>query len=304
MEGRSQEIMVSTDPPGAECAFYREQGQRIATIQRTPGSASVRKTKNDIWIVCVKPGYQEATYFNRSGAAWANVVGGVLTLGISTAVDSSTGAGNEYQSPANIVMVPNTRGAAEGLAVLPQTFTAEKPAGSYSQQVASPRGAVSAPGEPSRAPQPFAVAASAPAPPPNPAPTVQAIPEVAPGRTAQATAAAAPVPAAPVPPRGQFDGVYSGALEVAAGDLRQVWLRVVGTRGSGSARRPPCLQPGAISIAVAPDGSISGDADVLSGSSCTSTKATVKGQIQGNRMAGTLVFQDGQASREFVATRQ
>jgi hypothetical protein len=133
---------------------------------------------------------------------------------------------------------------------------------------------------------------------------VQAVPAVAPGRTAPATAAAAPVPAAAVPPRGQFDGNYRGALELAAGDLRQVSLRVVGIRGSGLVRRPPCLQPGLISVAVASDGSISGDADVLSGFSCTSKKATVKGQIQGERIAGTLVFQDGQASREFVFTRR
>src|SRR4051794_34561676 len=86
LDGRSQEIAVSTDPPGAECGFYREEGVRIATIERTPGSAVVKKTRNDIWIVCAKPGYQPAIYLNHSGAALANVVGGIFTLGISTAV--------------------------------------------------------------------------------------------------------------------------------------------------------------------------------------------------------------------------
>jgi hypothetical protein len=419
LDGRSQEIAVSTDPPGAECGFYREEGKRIATIERTPGSALVKKTKNDIWIVCAKPGYQPAIYLNHSGAALANVVGGILTLGISTAVDSSTGSGNEYQSPANVVMVPNARGTAEGPTVLPHTFMADKPAGSYSQQVALPRGAVSTPGEPPRAQRPVATAASAPVPPPDTAPAVQAIPAAAPERTVvapapavstpydgsysgsvevpdanvnpavahrrqvdvrvvngvgtgvvkhglcdepgevyfvidaagaikgkantrntvgctermtmlegrmdgpqmhlvlrlpgdpelvmpktQAAAAAAQVPAAAASPRGRFDGNYSGPLELAAGDLRQVWLRVVGTKGTGSVRRPPCPQPGLISITITSDGSISGDADVLSGSSCTSKKATVKGQIQGKRMAVTVVFQDGQTSREFVFTRR
>ncbi len=408
LDGRSQEIAVSTDPPGAECAFYREEGTRIATIERTPGSAVVRKTRNDIWIVCAKPGYQQAIYLNHSGAALANVVGGIFTLGISTAVDSSTGAGNEYQSPANVVMLPNARGTAEGPAVLPRTFMADKPAGSYSQQVALPQGAVSTPGEPLRALPPITVAASVPVPPaaqamPAPAParpaaapapaastaydgfysgsvevleanavthrrqidvhvingvgtgtvthglcdepgevsfTIDAAgairgrantrntvgctehmttldgrmdgpqmhlvlraagnPELVMAKT-QGTAAGAPVSAAS--PRGRFDGAYSGSMEPAAGDLRQVWLRVVGTKGTGSVRRLSCSQPGIISIAITPDGSISGDADVLS-RSCTSQKAAVKGQINGTRMAVTLVFPDGQTSPEFVFTRR
>ena len=125
-EGRTQDIAVSTDPPGAECGLYREEGQRIATIERTPGSTLVRKTRNDIWIVCVKPGYQQSIYYNRSGGTLTNVVAGVLTLGISTAVDASTGADNKYESPANVVMLPNQRGIAEGPAVLPQTFAANE----------------------------------------------------------------------------------------------------------------------------------------------------------------------------------
>ena len=414
LEGRSQEIAVSTDPPGAECGLYREEGVRIATVERTPGSALVRKTKHDIWIVCAKPGYQQAVYFNRSGGGWTNVVSGIFTLGISTAIDSSTGSDNKYESPSNVVMVPNAGGTAEGPAALPQTFTAAAPAGAYSQQVVSGRGAVSTPGPPPRVQRPFATAAGAPVAPSDTA--VQALPAVAPERTVvappsagtsydgfysgsvevldanplaahrrqvdvrvvngvgtgtvkhglcdqpgevsfvidsagaikgrantrntvgctervtmlegrmngpemhlalrlpgnpelvmaktQGPTAAAPVPAVAASPRGQFDGDYSGALELAAGDLRPVWLRVVGTKGTGSVRQPPCPQPGLISIAIAADGSISGDADVLSGSSCTSRKTTVKGQIQGKRMAVTVVFQDGQSSREFVFTRR
>jgi len=410
IEGRSQEIVVSTDPPGAECGFYREEGARIATIQRTPGSASVMKTKHDIWIVCTKPGYQTAIYLNHSGAALANVVGGIFTLGISTAVDSSTGAGNEYQSPANVVMVPYARGMAEGPAVLPRTFMADKPAGSYSQQVALPQGAVSTPGEPLRALPPITVTGSVPMPPP--ARAVQAVP-VAPARPAAAPApavntaydgsysgsvevletnavthrrqidvrvvngvgtgtvrhelcdepgevsftidaagairgrantrntvgctermtlidgrmkgpqmhlilraagnpelvmsktqgSAAGAAVAAASPRGRFDGTYSGSMEPAAGDPRQVWLRVVGTKGTGSVRRLSCSQPGIVSIAIAPDGSISGDANVLS-SSCASQKAAVKGQINGTRMGVTLVLPDGQTSPEFVFTRR
>ena len=60
IEGTTQQIVVNTNPPGADCGLYREEGVRIAAIQKTPGKALIEKTKNDIWIVCVKPGYQQA----------------------------------------------------------------------------------------------------------------------------------------------------------------------------------------------------------------------------------------------------
>jgi hypothetical protein len=145
IEGTTQQIVVNTDPPGADCGLYREEGVRIAAIQKTPGKALIEKTKNDIWIVCVKPGYQQATYFNHSGvagAAFVNVIGGVFTLGISTvigaAVDSSNGADNKYDSPVTLSMVANSPELPEGPAVLPQTFSAPKPARNGPQQAAPP----------------------------------------------------------------------------------------------------------------------------------------------------------------------
>jgi hypothetical protein len=285
---------------------------------------------------------------------------------------------------------------------------AEKPAGSYSQQVASPQGAVYTPGEPLRALPPITVSASVPGPPPAPAQTMPAParPAAAPAPAAstaydgsysgsvevvetnavthrrqidvrvvngvgtgtvrhglcdepgevsltidaagairgrantrntvgctermtmldgrmdgpqmhlvlrapgnpelvmsktQGTAAGAPVAAAS--PHGRFDGAYSGTMEPAAGDLRQVWLRVVGTKGTGSVRRLSCAQPGIISIAIAPDGSISGDANILD-RSCISQTAAVRGQINGTRMGVTLVLPDGKTSPEFTFTRR
>ena len=139
IEGRSQAIAVDTNPPGAECGLYREQGARLATIAGTPGKALIEKTKNDMWIVCVKSGYQQATYYDRSGvagAAFANIIGGVFTLGIATvvgaAIDSSNGSDNMYQSPVTITMVANGSDGAQ--ASLPATYEAPKPAATGQQQ--------------------------------------------------------------------------------------------------------------------------------------------------------------------------
>lgn len=128
-EGKAQQIFVNTNPPGAECGIYRELGARIGTIESTPAQVLIEKSKNDIFIVCVKRGYQQAMVRDHSGvagAAFANIIGGVFTLGISTAigvaVDSSNGSDNKYESPINISMVPNVPGEPEGPTVLPRAF--------------------------------------------------------------------------------------------------------------------------------------------------------------------------------------
>ena len=66
IEGTSQEIMVNTNPAGANCSLMR-QGNSIARIDPTPGAATIKKLKYDITIVCNKDGFEEATYLNHSG---------------------------------------------------------------------------------------------------------------------------------------------------------------------------------------------------------------------------------------------
>jgi hypothetical protein len=121
IEGRSQQLMVNTNPPGADCGLYR-QGVRIATVQNAPGSALVEKTKHDIWVVCVKPGYQQATYFNHSGAAGATVGNIILGGGIGWIIDSASGADNKYDSPVNLTLSPNQPGQPQGPGNLPSSF--------------------------------------------------------------------------------------------------------------------------------------------------------------------------------------
>ena len=106
IEGTSQEIVVNTNPSAADCALNRE-GIAVARVNPTPGGATIKKTKNDITIVCTKEGYPPATYFDHSGSAGAtfgNIVAGGL---IGWGIDSASGADNKYESPVNITLVPN-----------------------------------------------------------------------------------------------------------------------------------------------------------------------------------------------------
>lgn len=106
IEGTSQEIVINTNPPGADCSLIRE-GISIAHVNPTPSAATIKKTKHDITIECELEGYQKATYFNNSGAAGATFGNIILGGGIGWAVDSAAGADNKYDSPVNITFVPD-----------------------------------------------------------------------------------------------------------------------------------------------------------------------------------------------------
>jgi hypothetical protein len=119
IEGTSQEILVNSNPAGAECEFVRE-GNVIARVSQTPGGVTIKKTKHDIMLKCNKQGYQEATYLNHSGAAGATFGNIILGGGIGWAIDSASGADNKYDGVVNITLVPASVAAA---AAAPTTVT-------------------------------------------------------------------------------------------------------------------------------------------------------------------------------------
>jgi hypothetical protein len=106
IEGTSQEILVNSNPSGADCEFVRE-GNVIARVVQTPGGVTIKKTKHDITLKCHKDGYQEASYLNHSGAAGATFGNIILGGGIGWAIDSASGADNKYDGVVNITLIPN-----------------------------------------------------------------------------------------------------------------------------------------------------------------------------------------------------
>jgi hypothetical protein len=103
-EGTTQQISVNTNPAGARCTFWKN-GALIADVASTPGTVTIRKSKDDLFIVCDKPGYASATYVNKSGLAMATFAN-ILTAGLAWAVDSSRGADNKYQGEVNMALTP------------------------------------------------------------------------------------------------------------------------------------------------------------------------------------------------------
>ena len=104
IEGTSQEIVINTNPAGADCSLERG-GISIARVNPTPGAATIKKTKYDITIRCNKDGFEEATFLNHSGSAGATFGNIVAGGGIGWAIDSAAGADNKYDSPVNITLV-------------------------------------------------------------------------------------------------------------------------------------------------------------------------------------------------------
>jgi PDZ domain len=104
-EGTSQTIAVTTMPPGALCTLTRD-GQTIATIGPTPGTATVDRSMRDILITCHKTGFGDASYADQADFA-AATFGNIMTGGVGFAVDVATGADLKYNGSVNIVLTRN-----------------------------------------------------------------------------------------------------------------------------------------------------------------------------------------------------
>jgi hypothetical protein len=121
IKGSSQSIAISTPPTtGALCNLSSAQGNWGVM---SPGVASVEKSKEDIQIHCMKPGWQDAASTipsNFEGWTLGNIVfGGIIGVG----VDAATGAINEYP---HIFQVPMTPLSAPG-GIAPMALSAPPP---------------------------------------------------------------------------------------------------------------------------------------------------------------------------------
>ena len=105
LESQTQQIVVTTEPPGAVCRLLRS-GTVIGQISPTPGALVIRKSTYDIVIVCDKDGYQQTSYVDGADVAAATVLSAILGGGTGWAIDSTTGTANKYESPVTIRLVP------------------------------------------------------------------------------------------------------------------------------------------------------------------------------------------------------
>lgn len=106
VNGSSQNVTVSTNPPGASCTLDRV-GARVGAIPATPGSVRLDKSKNDLAVTCSKDGYQTATVAHPpsfSGATFGNIIAGGV---IGVVVDAASGANYTYPDDIRIDLAAN-----------------------------------------------------------------------------------------------------------------------------------------------------------------------------------------------------
>lgn len=172
-EGTTQQISVTTTPAGARCTFWRN-GTLISDIASTPGSTTIRKTRDDLTIVCDKRGYGTATYINHSGLAMATFAN-ILTAGLAWAYDSTRGADNKYEGQVSLALPPASAVPVD--AAPPEYVPPHPPVPNTGPRTSRPV-----------APAPVA----APAPPPAPAPGPQLVCSAADGSRIRVTGSACP----------------------------------------------------------------------------------------------------------------
>lgn len=126
VEGTSQEIAINTQPPEASCELFRDNVV-IGIVPSTPGTVTVKKTKQNINVVCKKDGFQQVSQNNKSDFAGASV--GNLILGgfVGIAIDAASGATNKYDGEVNIVLQPVPKPELDQTTPPPVASSSDKP---------------------------------------------------------------------------------------------------------------------------------------------------------------------------------
>lgn len=105
VKGTDQTVTVTTTPSGAMCELERD-GQTVAVVNPTPGSANIDKSKHDISVVCSKEGYQgggKPLSSSFQGMTLGNIVFGGI---IGVAVDAGSGAMHKYEPSVHVTLIP------------------------------------------------------------------------------------------------------------------------------------------------------------------------------------------------------
>lgn len=103
--GTTQDVLVESQPPGAECKIDRS-GTTIGFIKQTPGRLNVSRDKNNVIVSCTREGYEQSNEVLVSGFTGATL--GNLLLGglVGVMVDAASGANNKYPDRVLIVLTP------------------------------------------------------------------------------------------------------------------------------------------------------------------------------------------------------
>lgn len=110
ISGGHDDIMVKTDPEGADCTVYQGAAV-IGHVDPTPGGIVVPRSYNDILVRCTKEDY-EGEAENTSGLngwVFGNIIFGLIGAPIGVIVDTSTSNATSYDATTHVAMVAKPR---------------------------------------------------------------------------------------------------------------------------------------------------------------------------------------------------
>ncbi len=106
VNGTEDKVAFETTPTGARCAIERD-GAKLGSVDATPGSLTLVKSKNSIAVTCEKPGHLTVTEQVESeftGATFGNIL---LGGGVGLIVDAASGANNRYPVLVKLQLPPD-----------------------------------------------------------------------------------------------------------------------------------------------------------------------------------------------------
>lgn len=102
VEGTTQNIAITAEPPTASCAGYRE-GAVLFTTGQGGGTVLVSKSRHAIDLRCQAPGYVPAHQLVDSSVSTMGAVGVGVDFGLT---DYATGALNKYPDRVLVTLQP------------------------------------------------------------------------------------------------------------------------------------------------------------------------------------------------------
>ncbi|MBE88594.1 MAG: hypothetical protein CMM76_04035 [Rhodospirillaceae bacterium] len=129
VEGTDQTVMFKVSPQTAVCDV-RQKDKFIGTLQKGGGQLDVSKSRKDIIVDCIAPGYAKQTLALVSSASGWGIAGCLIDFCIT---DLATGAFNKYKDNVTISLVaanrvPSTmRGAGYPNSISGIGFSEQKP---------------------------------------------------------------------------------------------------------------------------------------------------------------------------------
>ena len=105
VDGRSQQIQLTSNAPGATCGIS-QNGEQIVAPEPVPATHNLRRRAGNLIVTCEAPGFQPNTQALVTGRNPLSVVGHFPGILLGAGADAAFGGLADYQNQAYIHLKP------------------------------------------------------------------------------------------------------------------------------------------------------------------------------------------------------